>query len=373
VRRIVANLDFEEELRATFGGSDGSGGPAGAPSGQPYRPLSGPARRAAAAAGARLAVFARSTVGPGDRLWLPGPLPEGAPAPDGVELEHGPLDDLPPAEETLAWGESPRVAALRRRGGRAAGGARTSGSTGPADLSLPLHESLWTFPTPEPGVVARVTHRRFAFELARERGWTPPGAGFATDPAEVETLARAVSAVSGGPWVAKAPWSAAGRERLFGSAPESAREPDTVRRLEALLERHGSALVEPWVERTADFGCAGRLAPSGARLDTVHGLEVDRRGAFRATVPLPSDFLPLAAAERALLEEAFHAAAEALAAAGYVRPFGVDAFRWRARVRNGRLRSRPAAQTRLLPAHLFHFARGKGGGPPAARDRPDRQ
>lgn len=350
MRRIVANLDFEEELRATFGGSDGFGGPAGAPSASPYRPLSGPARRAAAAAGARLAVFARSTAGPGDRLWLPGPLPEGAPAPDGVELEHGPLDDLPPAEETLAWGESPRVAALRRRWGRAAGGARTSGasgpsgSSGPADLSLPLHESLWTFPTPEPGVVARVTCRRFAFELARERGWVPPGAGFATDPAEVETLARAVSAVSGGPWVAKAPWSAAGRERLFGSAPESAREPDTLRRLEALLERHGSALVEPWVERTADFGLAGRLAPSGARLDTVHGLEVDRRGAFRATVPLPSDFVPLAAAERAVLEEAFHAAAEALAAAGYVGPFGIDAFRWRRPDGDRRERLRPLVE-----------------------------
>jgi hypothetical protein len=111
-----------------------------------------------------------------------------------------------------------------------------------------------------------------------------------------------------------------------------------------LLERHGSALVEPWVERTADFGLAGRLAPSGARLDTVHGLEVDRRGAFRGTVPLPSDFVPLASAERAVLEEAFHAAAEALAAAGYTGPFGVDAFRWRRPDGDRRERLRPLVE-----------------------------
>jgi hypothetical protein len=341
VRRIVANLDFEEELRAAFGGS---GGRAGAPSAYPYRPLSGPARRAAAAAGARLAAFAR----PGDRLWLPGALPDGGPeettVPEGVEIEGGELAALPPADQVLAWGESPRVADLRgalrgaalrgardfgRGTGRGGRGARDFGGGAGDALALPLHQALWWLPAPEPGVVARVAHRRFAFELARERGWAPPGAGFAADPAQVEALARAVSAASGGPWVAKAPWSAAGRERVLGAEAADAREPGIVRRLESLLERHGSLLVEPWVERTADFGCAGRLAPSGARLDSVHGLEVDRRGAFRGTVPLPNELVPLAAAERAVLEEAFHAAAEALAAAGYTGPFGVDAFRWR--------------------------------------------
>lgn len=241
-----------------------------------------------------------------------------------MTIETGALNDLPPADELLAWGESPRIAALRRRG-PAAGGAG-----GEEALSLPLAEAVWRLPPADPVVVARVAHRGFAFELARERGWALPGAGLAEDVAELE---RRVEALGEGPWVAKGAYSAAGRERVFGAGRGDLRALATRRRLETLLERHGTVLVEPWVERTADFGCAGLVAAAGARLLTLHGQQVDARGVFRGIVPLPSDFLPLPATERERLEHAFHAAAEHLRAAGYRGPFGIDAFRWRRRRR----------------------------------------
>lgn len=239
-----------------------------------------------------------------------------------MTLEAGLLEELPPADEFLAWGETPRIAALRRRG-RATGGAGEP--VGEEPLDAPLAEAVWRLPPADPALVARVAHRGFAFELACERGWALPGAGLAEDVAEVE---RRVEALDAARWVAKGAYSGAGRERAFGEGRGELRERATRRRLESLLERHGSVLVEPWVERTADFGCAGLVTAAGVRLATLHEQRVDARGVFRGIVPLPSDFLPLPAAERERIETAFHAAADALRAAGYRGPFGIDAFRW---------------------------------------------
>lgn len=338
-RRILANLDFEEELRGRFG----PGGPA--------RALSAAARRAAAEAALGLRVFARD----GDRLWLPGPVGPGMGAagegqvggrepPAGrpeVVLESGPPEGLPPARQVLAWGEGPRVAALRERWGsevplpgqvpdQAPGAARRR------VLEEPLNEAVWHVPPPAPETVARVAHRGFCLDLARALGAALPGARLVADVGELECWVAGGGAAAGdGRWVAKAPWSAAGRERHLGSSPAQLREPEVRRRLGRLLERHGSLLAEPWVERAADFGCAGLVTSEGIRLVSIHRQEVDRAGRFRSIPPLPpasgdaglgSGLLP---AERDLLESSFDAAAERLRAAGYAGPFGLDAFRWR--------------------------------------------
>lgn len=242
-----------------------------------------------------------------------------------MTVETGPLEELPPADELLAWGETPRIAALRRRW-RAAGGPGEP--AGEEALDAPVAEAVWRLPPADPAVVARVAHRGFAFELARERGWALPGAGLAQDVAEVERRVEGLDPSGETGWVAKGAYSAAGRERVFGEGRGDLRERETRLRLESLLERHGSVLVEPWVERTADFGCAGLVTAAGTRLVTLHGQQVDARGVFRGIVPLPSDFLPLPAAERERIGAAFHAAADALRAAGYRGPFGIDAFRW---------------------------------------------
>jgi hypothetical protein len=314
---VLANLGFEEELRGRFG----AGGPA--------RTLSAAARRAAAAAGARLRVFCRA----GDRLWLPAALDPGSlPKLGGLPrpvLEHGPPEALAPAAALLAWGEGPGAAALRERWGIPPPGP------GGEPAGAPLHEAVWRLPVARPEVVARVAHRGFCLELARERGWALPGARLVSGPGEIEagvTAGGRSDQGASGAWVVKAPFSAAGRERLVGVGPEALRDPAVRRRLDGLFARHGSLLLEPWVERTADFGAAGFVTAEATRLVTVHRQEVGRDGAFRrirlggAPGGAPSGLSP---GERHLLETAFHAAARALDAAGYAGPFGIDAFRWR--------------------------------------------
>jgi len=328
-RRIFANLDFEEELRGRFG----PGGPA--------RALSAAARRAAAEAAVGLRAFARD----GDRLWLPGPVEPGKGGAGGaagaeasrglpdVALESGPPEELPPARRVLAWGEGPRVAALRERWGAQ---TPSRGEEERRALTEPLHEAIWHLPPAPPEVVARVAHRAFCLDLARGLGVALPDARMISDLSELESwLAAGGAAAGAGRWVAKAPWSAAGRERYLGTSPRDLREPAVRRRLERLLERHGALLAEPWVERTADFGCAGLVASGGVRLASVHRQEVDRAGRFRGIPPLPPagggsapepGLLP---AEHDLLQSTFHAAADRLRAAGYTGPCGLDAFRWR--------------------------------------------
>jgi hypothetical protein len=336
-RRILANLDFEEELRGRFG----PGGPA--------RALSAAARRAAAEAALGLRVFARD----GDRLWLPGPVRAGkgpgggvggAEPPAGlpkVVVEGGAPDALPPARRVLAWGEGPRVAALRERWGAEVPLPGQVPDQAPGEderraLAEPLHDAVWHVPPPAPEAVARVAHRGFCLDLARELGVALPGARMVSDLAELEAwLTAGGAAPGGGRWVTKAPWSAAGRERHVAGSPAELRDPAVRRRLDRLLERHGALLAEPWVERSADFGCSGLVTAAGVRLASVHRQEVDRAGRFRGFPPLPSaggdpglgsGLLP---AERDHLESAFHAAADRLRAAGYAGPFGIDAFRWR--------------------------------------------
>lgn len=328
---VLANLDLEEELRAAFGAAGG-----------PRRSLSAPARRAAAAAGSLLRVLCR----PGDRLWLPAPLdPERLPELPGLPrpvLEHGAPEGLAPAAALLAWGEGPRAAGLRERWGI---GPSAGGDEPPGAVDGPLHEALWRLPPASPEVVARVGHRSFALELAEALGGSLPGARMVADPGALEAhLAagdrRSGLAASSGRWVVKAPYSAAGRERFRGTDSGELRRPEVRRRLEGLFERHGALLFEPWVERSADFGCAGLLGRGASRLASRHRLEIDRRGAFRAiVVPAPAaeeparaldpDAVGLRPEEARLLDRAFEAVAARLRAAGYTGPFGLDAFRWR--------------------------------------------
>lgn len=343
-RLILANLDFEEELRAAFG-------PRG-----PLRSLTPPARQAATAAGSLLRVFCQ----PGDRLWLPAPLDAGRlPELPGLPvpvLEHGPAEVLAPARALLAWGHGTRAEALRQRWGRE---SKSSSGQGEEGVGLcgesseapgePLHEALWRVPPPTLVVVGRVAHRSFALELARDLGRALPGSRLVADLGELEAhLAsgdrRSGVRVSSGRWVVKAPYSAAGRERHLGASPEELRRPEIRRRLEGLFERHGALLFEPWVERLADFGCAGLLGRTSLLPAGGHGLEVDRRGAFRAIV-LPAapagevhreydlerdaEALGLRPVEAELLQASFEATAARLRSAGYTGPFGLDSYRWR--------------------------------------------
>lgn len=282
-RRIVGNLFGEDDLAGRRG--------------TPSRSVLGKAARMATL----LRVFARE----GDRLWLPARVElESIPELPSPILETGPLRGLPPASEVLAWCETPEVAAHRRQ-------PRVASSS----LEGPLHEILWRLPIPSPSVVARVHHRAFCLQVARDLGCALPGARM------VASLDDLDAAPPG--WVVKAPLSAAGRDRYIERADFS--EPKARRTVERLFERHGPLLFEPWMDRVADYGVSALLSAEGTRIVGVHRQELDRKGQFGG-IDLDS---PISAEIRDRLTETALAVGDALRREGYAGPFGIDAWEYR--------------------------------------------
>jgi hypothetical protein len=262
VRRILANLLWEDDLAR--------------------RRTSPP--RAVLEAVSGLATLLRAFASQGDRLWTPAPVdPErvlevpGLPRPI---LESGPLRDLPPVDETLAWGVSSAIAAT-------------------------------------------VHHRAFCLQVAQEIGCALPGSQMVESLSDLDRLLTSAQAPRS--WVVKAPLSASGRDRYIERMGSKISDPKSRRTIERLFDRHGPLLFEPWLDRTADFGVSAVITESGFRVVGIHGQRVDSKGQFAGIDLQPS----LSESERDRLLETVNLVSLALRRAGYVGPFGIDAWRYR--------------------------------------------
>jgi hypothetical protein len=345
-RLLIGNLDAEIEIaRALTPG--------------PHPGLSSAAGRLVGAAASHMALLAR----PGDRLWLPAPAPPEelcAVARDrAVVVETGPLAEVALAGQVCAWAETESVARHRAASGDADGGELSALAAG-SDWRATLWH-LW----PAPEVAQRVNHRGFALSLALDRGWALPGAAVVRDVDDLERHLAAGAAGAGvdGAWVLKAPLSAAGRERMRYRDAEIGRG-DRVR-IERLLARFGELLLEPWVDRVLDIACAGLVHPGGVRMFAPHRLDNDPRGVFRAAI-IDDAGTPEQAQHRDAVQAAGQAAGEALAAAGYLGPFSVDAYLWRDPTGAIRLQPMSEINARLsfgLLARIAAEDAGLPGGP----------
>jgi hypothetical protein len=281
-RLLLANLLAEDDLEALAHANDPR---------FRRRPPSAGTLNVVAGMAEKLAVFCR----PGDRLWWPGdPPPE-------------------PAAEVLAWCETPQAATLR---------------TAPRSLALPLdaplRDLLWHLPVAPPETVAQVHHRAFALRIAEELGCVLPGARMVEALADLDRVLAEPGAPAA--WVVKAPFSAAGRSRFIEREGPRLTETKSRRTVENLFERHGPLLFEPWLERTADWGCSALLTAKGLRIVGIHRQRVDVKGQF-AGIDLDSRDLP--DPDRARLAEVAEGVAAALHRKGYAGPFGIDAWHWR--------------------------------------------
>lgn len=231
-------------------------------------------------------------------------------------------------------------------------------------------------------VAVAVNDRRFAVELQHKLGCALPGASIAEDiEGALVAIRAAAEATAAGTWIVKATHSSAARSRVGGRGAEV----DTAHRsgVEKLLELHAAVLVEPWLQRVADFGATAVVTERGAEDVECHDLENTPRGDFRG-VAFPA--ASLRADEDATFRSTVHAVGLALAEAGWRGPFGIDAFRWRdasgsvrfhplceinARLTFGRvartIASRIAAATGLDPAARWSFRVGDAAELGAAR------
>jgi hypothetical protein len=311
-RLIVANFDCE--LRFAQESSPG-----------PHKDLPQKVRLALSRAAPALAVFGDESTD----IWTMAANPASA----GGRERSGPFSALPAYEAILPWGQSSDLPWPQQ-------------SQGPSPQAS-WQERLWWLRA-EAGSAARCNDRRFALGLDLSPEWTLPEREVVSS---MESLDEYIGTRTLGPddtWVAKAPWSASGRERVRRRGRRL--EGEVRVRSARLLKRYGALVIEPWMPREADYGVAGVIGLSieSTMLFAPHQLHSDDTGVYRgiriadqaSTSKLGSSFA------KALAETA-ESVATALHGAGYRGPFGIDAFVYKDRSQQTRLQALCEVNARL--------------------------
>ncbi len=329
MRRIIGNLDFETQLAIESTRANAAGRrPGGLPSISP----------AVLDTVSSLATLLRALATEGDHLWTPhlveSTLVEDVPGLPRPVLESGPEVGLKPASALLAWGETKKTAHHRARGEKTDPDAAADPPI-PAEPSRSIHpiaDWLWSYTPAPPEAVARVNDRSFYLELAQNLGHALPGARILGSLTELEEhLSRGgAAASSSGEWVLKAPFSAAGRERLRASGSSCSSNPSRSH-AENLFARYGFLLFEPWLDRIDDFGCCALLDERDCRIVSLHRQEVDGHGRITGLEleASPTELSGFTDEQRRAIEEVVGNVGRALAEAGYRGPFGIDGWWYR--------------------------------------------
>jgi hypothetical protein len=161
--------------------------------------------------------------------------------------------------------------------------------------------------------------------IARALGVALPGACVVGSLAELDAHLAGFAGATARPWICKARWTSAGRDRARGAGHTL--DGELRARLGRMFERFGPLVFEPWLDRVADYGVCGEIADGGEiALAEPHRLRTDPRGGF-----LGIELAPVI--DRAItlpLHTIAHAAAARLAIeTGYRGPFAIDAFVYR--------------------------------------------
>jgi hypothetical protein len=208
----------------------------------------------------------------------------------------------------------------------------------PRAMRLLRHAGAEPEPHPACDVLVRVNSRAFAASL----GTTLPGAAFVTDEGEARAqLGTTPPAGLARAWRVKRSFGMAGRgQRIVTPSALTAQDLAFVR----AGFSEGGVQIEPDVDIVAEFSIHGFLAPGGAlALGPVVEQRCDARGAW-----VSSERIADGAAPSGLAPEA-ERVAEALTAAGYFGPFGVDAYTYRVRRAPGATASEGGEAIALQP------------------------
>ena len=202
----------------------------------------------------------------------------------------------------------------------------------------PRVDLAWCDPAARP-----FNDRRLSFAIARELGCALPRAAVLSTLAAIdEHLSRA-----DGPWVLKAPWSSAGRHRVFGTGPLEGELRVATERLLALT---GELTYEPWCERICDVAVCG---VAGGEVREPHRILNGPRGNFLGIELRPN---VLEVGEHDQLVTIAERVAQRLFDDGYRGPFGIDAFVYSA---GGERRLHPLCE--INARHTFgHVAHALG-------------
>jgi hypothetical protein len=194
----------------------------------------------------------------------------------------------------------------------------------PTPLAIARLRAAGVEPEPHPstGVLCRVNHRRFAFELGG--GLAQQHYVEARGPLEVLLENRSH------PWLLKRPLAFAGRGQLRVYETVSAKQSSWI---DASLRKDG-LIVEPLVEPTLELCLHGFVwRDAHFELGSICIQDVSPRGVFRGL--RRADPGQLARAEMDALLARGEQVACALSSSGYFGPFGIDAYRYKVGERSG--------------------------------------
>jgi len=163
---------------------------------------------------------------------------------------------------------------------------------------------------------AAANDRSRALAIAGELGVALPGARVVGSLADLD----AQLAGAGGPWICKARWTAAGRDRARGTGALTG---ELRTRVARLLERFGPLVFKPWLDRVVDLGVCGEVAGGDVRLLEPHRIITDPRGGFLGIELAPQIDRRITEPLCAVAREA---AARLAAQTGYRGRFAIDAF-----------------------------------------------
>jgi hypothetical protein len=166
---------------------------------------------------------------------------------------------------------------------------------------------------------AAANDRSRALAIASELGVALPGARVVASLAELDAHLGAFA----GPWICKARWTAAGRDRARGAGALTG---ELRTRVTRMLARFGPLVFEPWLDRVVDLGVCGELTAGEVRLLEPHRILTDPRGGFLGIELAPGLDRELA---DSLCAVARAAAGRLAAQTGYRGRFAIDAFVYR--------------------------------------------
>lgn len=233
-----------------------------------------------------------------------------------ADLQGGLPKEVRDASEVLVWGQTSEAPSVPS--------PRTSSPVQPSP-EQPWKERLWQLSC-SPDIAAACNDRRFALGLELPDEVRLKDVRALTSLEELDTYLATAPLGPGEAWVAKAPWSASGREKLkrHGRVVEGEQRAFATR----LLQRYGSLLVEPWMRRTQDFGVAGLVADSleESLVFPPHQLMCDAGGVFRGIRVDDKETRARLGSCAEALDEAAWTSCRALHARGYRGAFGIDTF-----------------------------------------------
>jgi hypothetical protein len=193
--------------------------------------------------------------------------------------------------------------------------AQPAATAGP-DRFAPPFDLAWAAPSAK-----AANDRADTLAIAAALGVALPGARLVASLAEIDDAA---AGLAGRPWICKARWTAAGRDRALGAGPPEA---ELRARVARLLTRFGPLVFEPWLDRVTDLGVCGEVTATGdIVLREPHRIATDARGGFLGIELEPSLDRAIAATLAATARAAANMVADRT---GYRGPFAVDAFVFR--------------------------------------------